>query len=110
MESLQKDLYQEIMVCLFYKSGVYVNTDRSELKFAERKAFTDAQLYLQKLSSRLDAQYNSRSYYDDFIAVHINQTLDVHTDGIFLPWHREYIHLFVLALQQECGYKGTLPY
>lgn len=80
------------------------------MKPAERKAFTDAQLCLQKLPSRLDAQYNSRSYYDDFVAVHINQTLRVHEDGVFLPWHREYIHLFVLALQQECGYKGTLPY
>lgn len=87
-----------------------IDVDRSELKPAERKAFTDAQLCLQKLPSRLDARYNTRSYYDDFIAVHINKTLQVHSDGIFLPWHREYIHLFVLALQQECGYEGTLPY
>lgn len=86
------------------------DVNRSQLQPDERKAFTDAQLCLQATSSRLDPKYNSRSYYDDFVAVHINQTLGVHTDGIFLPWHREYINLFEQALQQECGYLGTIPY
>lgn len=85
-------------------------SDRSQLEPAERKAFTDAELCLQSKPSRLDPKYNSRSYYDDFVAVHINQTLQVHTDGIFLPWHREYIHLFEQALMNECGWQGTLPY
>lgn len=52
----------------------------------------------------------ARNRYDDFIATHINQTLHVHGDGIFLAWHREFIHLFEKALQDECNYDGTLPY
>lgn len=98
------------MVSSFDEASISVNVIRGELEPAARKAFTDAQLCLQKLPSRLDARYNSRSYYDDFVAVHINQTLGVHDDGVFLPWHREFIHLFLLALRQECGYQGTLPY
>lgn len=84
--------------------------NRGQLAPVERKAFTDAELCLQRMPSQLDARYNSRSYYDDFVAVHINQTLGIHDDGIFLPWHREFIHLFEQALQKYCGYTGNLPY
>lgn len=89
---------------------IRANTPRGELEPAERIAFTDAELCLQRTPSRLDPMYNSRSYYDDFIVVHINQTLGVHDDAVFLPWHREFIHLFEQALQQQCGYTGSLPY
>jgi tyrosinase len=50
------------------------------------------------------------SRYDDFVATHINQTLGIHLDGVFLSWHRQFIWLFEKALQDECGYQGTLPY
>lgn len=86
------------------------DADRGELTPAERISFTDAELCLQSKPSQLEAKYNSRSYYDDFVVVHINQTLGVHDDAVFLPWHREFIHLFEQALRQECGYTSTLPY
>lgn len=48
--------------------------------------------------------------YDDFIATHINQTYEVHGDGVFITWHREFIRLFETALKTECGYNDTIPY
>ncbi|GES61331.1 putative domain, di-copper centre [Aspergillus terreus] len=51
-----------------------------------------------------------RSRYDDFTAVHINYTLQVHNSGTFLPWHRHFIWLWEKALREECGFTGTLPY
>lgn len=42
--------------------------------------------------------------------MHINLTLNIHLDGIFLAWHRNFIHLLEQALINECGYNGTLPY
>lgn len=50
-----------------------------------------------------------RSRFDDFLAVHINQTLIIHSTGNFLAWHRYYTWLYEEALQKECGYKGTQP-
>lgn len=28
----------------------------------------------------------------------------------FLPWHRYFIHLYKTSLQDECGYRGSMPY
>lgn len=43
-------------------------------------------------------------------STHINYTLHTHLSGLFLPWHRHFIHLWETALRDECGYKGFLPY
>ncbi|KAH7037046.1 uncharacterized protein B0I36DRAFT_313204 [Microdochium trichocladiopsis] len=52
----------------------------------------------------------AKSRYDDFVAVHINQTKTIHFTGNFLTWHRYYIHAFETALRDECRFTGTLPY
>ena len=52
----------------------------------------------------------AKSRYDDFVAMHINQTLSIHFTGYFFSWHRYFIWSFEKALQDECGYKGYLPY
>lgn len=48
----------------------------------------------------------------DFTATHIDQTLDIHFDGLLLPWHRHFLYLVEQALQQDCGYPKSLgiPY
>ncbi|KAA8642298.1 hypothetical protein EYZ11_010376 [Aspergillus tanneri] len=51
-----------------------------------------------------------RSRMDDFAATHINYTLGVHFNGVFLAWHRHFIWIWERALRDECGYNGTLPY
>ncbi|KAH8887984.1 putative tyrosinase [Thozetella sp. PMI_491] len=52
----------------------------------------------------------AKSRYDDFVAVHINQTTTIHNTGSFLSWHRYYTWSFERALRDECGYKGFVPY
>lgn len=52
----------------------------------------------------------SVSRYDDFTATHINLTLQIHGDGVFLAWHRHFVYLFHQELGKECGYQGTAPY
>ncbi|EAW25737.1 tyrosinase family protein [Aspergillus fischeri NRRL 181] len=51
-----------------------------------------------------------RTRWDDFVATHINYTLYIHFNGLLLPWHRNFIHLWETALREECGYKGYQPY
>lgn len=57
-----------------------------------------------------DSVASSKSHYDDFTAVHINASYNVHNSGSFLTWHREFIHLFEQSLRQQCNYSGGLPY
>lgn len=51
----------------------------------------------------------AKSHYDDFVAVHIQQTLTIHVTANFLSWHRYYIHEYEKALRNDCGYNGALP-
>ncbi|TVY50686.1 Tyrosinase-like protein orsC [Lachnellula cervina] len=83
-----------------------------ELTKRERIQYTNAVLCLQHLPSILDPKEvpGAKSRYDDFLAVHINQTQRIHMSGFFLPWHRVFVHLYEHALQHECNYSGTQPY
>lgn len=53
---------------------------RGSLSKPERKAYTDAVLCLQKLPAKTPRSLvpGVRSRYDDFLATHINQTLNIH--------------------------------
>ncbi|TFL01229.1 Di-copper centre-containing protein [Pterulicium gracile] len=50
------------------------------------------------------------SFMDDIVYLHMDLNHWVHFTGLFLPWHRHYIHEFQRTLRKECGFKGTLPY
>lgn len=52
----------------------------------------------------------AKSRYDDFVAVHVNQTNTIHHSGWFLPWHRYYLYSFEQALRLECGLEAYVPY
>ncbi|KAJ5287733.1 tyrosinase, partial [Penicillium angulare] len=77
----------------------------------EKKAYIDSVLCLQSLPSRTPNELakGARPRYDDFVATHINQTNIIHRSGIFVAWHRYFIHEFELALQDECKYSGDYP-
>ncbi|CAG9992213.1 unnamed protein product, partial [Clonostachys byssicola] len=47
--------------------------------------------------------------FDDFVVVHIQQTLDIHFSGVFQPWNRWFLHRYEKVLREECGYKGYQP-
>ena len=34
----------------------------------------------------------------------------IHFTGLFLPWHRWYVHFFESALKSKCGFAGATPY
>jgi tyrosinase len=64
------------------------------------------------LPSRNDpvAVPGAKSRFDDFVAVHITQTLFIHGTANFLSWHRWFTYTYEQALRKECGYKGYQPY
>ena len=84
----------------------------TSLTLPERKFYIDAVYCLYHKPSILpkDLVPGALNRRDDFTAVHINQTFAVHLDGIFLPWHRNFLFLYEKALRDECGYQGYQPY
>ncbi|KAI0976146.1 Di-copper centre-containing protein [Xylaria arbuscula] len=79
---------------------------------AERTHYIAAVKCLQTKPSIADPTFapGARTRYDDFVAVHINQTLSIHGTGNFLTWHRYFTYAYETALRNECGYTGYQPY
>ncbi|KAK6387411.1 hypothetical protein LTS17_000679 [Exophiala oligosperma] len=88
-----------------------VRREWSTLSKQERRAYIDAELCLMSKPSQDPAfAAGAKSRYDDFVAVHINQTLSIHGTANFLAWHRYFTWSFEQALRNECGYTGYQPY
>lgn len=79
---------------------------------AERTNYTTSVKCLMQLPPKTPKWFapGVTSRYDDFTAAHINNTLLIHVNGVFLGWHRHFVHLYEKALIEECGYKGAVPY
>ncbi|GAW22247.1 hypothetical protein ANO14919_117830 [Xylariales sp. No.14919] len=89
-----------------------VRRDWKTLRPAEKKEYIAAVKCLQAKPSIADSTFapGAKTRYDDFVAVHINQTLSIHGTGNFLTWHRYFVQAYETALREECGYTGYQPY
>ncbi|GKT52465.1 tyrosine--tRNA ligase, cytoplasmic [Colletotrichum spaethianum] len=78
----------------------------------EKKNYINAVQCMLTSPSKSDPEFapGARNRYDDFVAVHINQTTQIHGTGNFLTWHRYFVWAYEEALRNECGYKGAQPY
>ncbi|KAI0874785.1 Di-copper centre-containing protein [Hypoxylon argillaceum] len=89
-----------------------VRRDWNAFTSTQKKQYIAAVKCLQAKPSIADPTFapGSRTRYDDFVAVHINQTLTIHGTGNFLTWHRYFVQAYENALRNECGYTGYQPY
>ncbi|KAG5744610.1 hypothetical protein H9Q70_012690 [Fusarium xylarioides] len=96
--------------CTIFNAAI--RRDWKALSKGERRAYINAVLCLRKKPSKADPAFapGARTRYDDFVAVHINQTLSIHGTGNFFTWHRYFTWAYEQALRDECGYTGTQPY
>ncbi|KAK9423161.1 putative Tyrosinase copper-binding domain-containing protein [Seiridium unicorne] len=78
----------------------------------ERRSYIDAVLCMQSRPSIIPEGEvpGAKTRFDDFTAVHANNTMSVHLSGVFLSWHRNFVWLWEQALREECGYDGYQPY
>jgi len=77
----------------------------------DRKAYIEAVQCLRELPSKSDKAWASaaETRFDDFVAIHVNQTMFIHGNGLFLTWHRYFVWAYEQALRNECGYEGYQP-
>lgn len=94
------------------KDKVLVRKEWGDLPAADRKAYIAAVLCLSQKPSKLDqTKYpGAKTRYDDFVAIHIKNTMSIHGTGNFLSWHRYFTFAYENALRKECGYTGAQPY
>jgi tyrosinase len=50
------------------------------------------------------------SFFDDVSYLHMDLNHQIHFTGLFLPWHRYFIHSLEGVLKSKCNFKGSLPY
>ncbi|KAH6654217.1 hypothetical protein BKA67DRAFT_564442 [Truncatella angustata] len=93
-------------------SNLAIRREYSTLLDEEKLTYTNAIKCLMGAPSKIptDVAPGAKSRYDDFVAIHINQTKTIHNTGNFFSWHRYFTWAFEKALQDECGYQGTIPY
>jgi tyrosinase len=94
------------------KDKLRVRKEWGDITAAEKKAYIAAVLCIAQKPSKLPAaQYpGAKSRYDDFVAIHIKNTMSIHGTANFLSWHRYFTYSYENALRTECGYNGTQPY
>ncbi|PNS21213.1 Autophagy-related protein 11 [Sphaceloma murrayae] len=96
------------------KCNIFTAARRKEwhtLSGKEKKSYIAAVKCLQSAPSKIgDSIPGAKTRYDDFVAIHIQQTLSIHGTGNFLSWHRYFTWAYEQALRNECGYTGYQPY
>ncbi|KAF2715515.1 Di-copper centre-containing protein [Pleomassaria siparia CBS 279.74] len=94
------------------KDKLQVRREWGDISATDKKAYIAAVLCLIQKPSKLSATTypGAKSRYDDFVAIHIKNSLTIHGTGNFLSWHRYYTWAYEQSLKNECGYNGTQPY
>ncbi|KAH7396944.1 hypothetical protein DE146DRAFT_756630 [Phaeosphaeria sp. MPI-PUGE-AT-0046c] len=90
-------------------SNVRVRQEWDSYSDSDRQAFTSAVRCLMQRGP--NGQFsNSRSRYEDLVALHQTLTPNVHGNSKFLLWHRYYLWTFEQLLRDECGFDRNLPW
>ncbi|KAK3349047.1 hypothetical protein B0T25DRAFT_458687 [Lasiosphaeria hispida] len=93
-------------------ANIRVRQEWRTLSKPQRRAYVAAVKCLRTKPSLLDpvAFPAAKSLYDDFVAIHLMQTMNIHLSGIFLTWHRYFTWAYEEKLRTQCGYTGSFPY
>ncbi|KAJ2989996.1 hypothetical protein NUW58_g3173 [Xylaria curta] len=107
-EALEAQLSNSTTEARSTKCNLFNAKVRRDWKFfscAQRKEYIAAVKCLQKKPSIASPTFapGAKTRYDDFVAVHINQTLSIHGTGNFLTWHRYYVKAYETALRTDTG-------
>ncbi|KAH7870975.1 Di-copper centre-containing protein [Lentinula edodes] len=60
--------------------------------------------------SQIPAMNTSASFWDDISYMHMDLNVKIHQTGMFLPFHRWFVHSVEQAMIDKCGFSGGFPY
>jgi tyrosinase len=90
-------------------SNPRVRTEWDSYSTSDRQAFVNAiKCLMGKSASGVFRQ--SKSRYEDLVALHQTLTDNVHNNSKFLIWHRYFLWTFEDILRSECGFDRNLPW
>ncbi|KAF1979134.1 Di-copper centre-containing protein [Bimuria novae-zelandiae CBS 107.79] len=104
-------LQQHAYETLKQREGVSKRTPKG-CSLVNTVAYINAVKCLQTLPSKSDPAWAlaAKTRFDDFVAIHVNKTMYIHGNGLFLTCHRYFVWSYEQALRNECGYTGYQPY
>jgi tyrosinase len=90
-------------------SNPRIRTEWDSYSNSDRQAYVNAIKCLQGRAP--SGQFSqSKSRYEDLVALHQTLTPNVHGNAKFLLWHRYYLWTFEDMLRSECGFDRNLPW
>ncbi|CAL3970530.1 unnamed protein product [Diplocarpon coronariae] len=92
--------------------NVVVRVEWSTLEPQQKDSYIRAVQCLQekKAITPRAAGPGVKTRFQDFAALHINETANIYHTSRFYTWQRQFLHLYEKALRDECGYTGYQPY
>lgn len=99
----------ETMSTLATCSNVRVRQEWDSYSDSDRQAFiSSVRCLMQRPPNGQFSQ--SKSRYEDMVALHQTLTPNVHLNSKFLLWHRYFLWTFEQLLRDECGFDRNLPW
>jgi tyrosinase len=88
----------------------HTSLHRRQLNKLQQLDYIRAVKCLYSLPSKTQLmQGKARTRFEDFMALHISLTDEIHGVGQFLPWHRRMLRVYEETLRTECSYRGAQP-
>ena len=75
---------------------------------ADKEAYLKAQKCVFTSPAKLNKLPGAKTRWDELVSLHQLMALQIHSTGVFLPFHRYFLNVHK-ALLTECGYSGALP-
>ncbi|KAI1294328.1 hypothetical protein F5Y03DRAFT_387695 [Xylaria venustula] len=79
------------------------------LSDADKASYIDAELCLMAAPPRADV-LGAENVWDELTYAHAAQSDYIRNVGAFLPFHRYMLAAHATLLEEECGYRGPIPY
>ncbi|KAK7757501.1 hypothetical protein SLS62_000516 [Diatrype stigma] len=88
----------------------HIRVEWRNMAEADRQSFLSSVKCLMDAPAKGGFSTAATNRYEELVSVHQQMTNSIHMNGLFLPWHRYYVWVFMRLLREECGYTAAFPW
>lgn len=88
----------------------HIRVEWRNMAEADRQSFLNGVKCLMDAPAKGGFSTAATSRYEELVTVHQQMTNTIHMNGLFLPWHRYYLWVFMRLLREECSYTAPFPW